>query len=180
MRVWAPLAACAVVLFAAAAYAASESRFAEEDHDWGVSPTTQLRQPPYHSPTPREIPGAKVVYTRELQAMLNGPDKPLLIDVLSGEGHETLAGAIWLGGSGRGEDFDDPVQRNLAPLLLRLTGGNKAKSMVFFCAGPQCWLSYNAALRAVAAGHRSVYWYRGGIDAWTDAELPTAMTVEAR
>lgn len=181
MRIRAPLAACGMMLLAGAvAYAAAEARFAEEDRDWGVAATSQLRQPPYHAPTPREIPGAKLVYTRELQGLLAGPNRPLLIDVLSEEGHETLAGAIWLGGSGRGENFSDPVQRNLTPLLARLSAGDKAKPMVFFCAGPQCWLSYNAALRAVAAGYTNIYWYRGGIDAWTDAELPTATIVEAR
>jgi len=33
-----------------------------------------------------------------------------------------------------------------------------------------------AALRAVAAGYGKVYWYRGGIEAWTAAGLPTART----
>src|ERR1035437_5936653 len=176
LRAWALLAACAAMLLASGAvYAAGEARFADEDHDGGVAPTSQLRQQPYHAPTPREIPGAKVVYTRELQALLAGPKRPVLIDVLSGEGHETLAGAVWLGGAGRGENFEDPVQHDLVPLLARLSGGDKAKPMVFFCAGSQCWLSYNSALRAVAAGFTSVYWFRGGIDAWTDADLPTAM-----
>jgi rhodanese-related sulfurtransferase len=38
--------------------------------------------------------------------------------------------------------------------------------MVFFCANARCWLSYNAALRAVRLGYSGVRWYRGGIDAW--------------
>jgi rhodanese-related sulfurtransferase len=38
--------------------------------------------------------------------------------------------------------------------------------VAFFCAGPRCWLSYNAALRAVRLGYRRVLWYRGGIEAW--------------
>ena len=161
-------------MFSAGVAAAAEpARFADEDRDWGVAPTNRLRQPPYHAPTPREIPGAQLVHTRELQAMLAGPDRPILIDVLSGEGHETLAGAVWLGGAGRGETFNDPVQTALLPLLAKLTGGNKAQPMVFFCASSQCWLSYNAALRAVAAGYARVYWYRGGIDAWRAAGLPT-------
>jgi len=33
-----------------------------------------------------------------------------------------------------------------------------------------------AALRAVAVGYGKVYWYRGGIEAWTAAGLPTART----
>jgi rhodanese-related sulfurtransferase len=44
---------------------------------------------------------------------------------------------------------------------------------VFFCSGVRCWLSYNAALRAVRGGYANVYWYRGGIDAWRAAGLPT-------
>jgi len=179
-RVTRPLAAGAALLLAAGvAHAAGEGRFADEDRDWGVAAIDHLRQPPYHAPTPLEIPGAQVVHTRELQAMLAGSDRPLLIDVLSGEGHETLAGAVWLGGAGRGEHFKDAVQGDLVPLLMRLTGNDKDKPMVFFCASSQCWLSYNAALRAVAAGWTRVYWYRGGIDAWTEAGLPAARTVAA-
>jgi PQQ-dependent catabolism-associated CXXCW motif protein len=170
----------ALLLAVTCSFAAEPKRFADEDRDWGVMPIRSLRQPPYHAPTPLTIPGAQVVHTRELQAMLAGADKPILIDVLSGEGHESLAGAVWLGGAGRGENFSDGVQSALVPLLQKITLGNKAKPLVFFCASPECWLSYNASLRAVAAGYSKVFWYRGGIDAWTDADLPTAMTIEGR
>jgi PQQ-dependent catabolism-associated CXXCW motif protein len=150
--------------------------YADEGHDWGIAPTNRLRQPPYHGPTPRAIPGAQVVQTLELQAMLAGPGSPILIDVLSEEGHVTLAGAAWLPGAGRGANFLDPVQSLLTQLLARLAGGDKARALVFFCANSQCWLSYNAALRAVAAGYGKVYWYRGGAEAWMAAGLPTART----
>lgn len=170
--------ACAVLAAGVqATHAAQPERFADEDRDWGVAPVATLRQPPYHAPTPLEIPGARVVHTVELRAMTLGARPPVLIDVLSGEGHETLAGAVWLGGAGRGESFSDLVQSDLDPLLLRLASGDRARPLVFFCASSQCWLSYNAALRAVAAGHTSVYWYRGGIDAWAEAQLPLATTV---
>jgi len=158
----------------------AEQRFADEDRDWGVAPTSQLRQQPYHAPTPREIPGAQVVSTRQLLGMLTRADPPVLIDVLSGEGHLTLAGAKWIAGAGRGSNFLDPVQSILTQLLGQLTGGNKARPVVFFCANSQCWLSYNAALRASAAGYSEVLWYRGGIDAWAEAGLPTAKTVAGR
>lgn len=164
-------------LFSGATRAAGADRYADEDRDWGIVPISTLRQPPYHAPTPLEIPGAGVVHTHELDALLKSPRPPVLIDVLSGEGHETLAGAVWLGGAGRGENFDDPVQADLVPLLKRFSAGDLSRPIVFFCAGSQCWLSYNAALRAVAAGHTSVYWYRGGIDAWEEAQLPMARTV---
>lgn len=153
--------------------------FADEDKDWGVAASSQLRLQPYHAPTPKDIPGAQVVSTGQLLAMLTSADPPLLIDVLSGEGHLTLAGAKWIAGAGRGSNFLDPVQSLLAQLLGQLTGGNKAKPVVFFCANAQCWLSYNAALRAAVAGFSKVFWYRGGIDSWVEAGLPTAKTVAA-
>jgi len=176
--------ACALLIAACGAAhaqpAPGEHGYADEERDWGIAPTNRLRQPPYHGPTPLQIPGAQLVNTRELQAMLAGPGSPILVDVLSGEGHLTLAGAAWISGAGRGANFLDPVQSMLAPLLAQLAGGDKTRAMVFFCASAQCWLSYNAALRAVVAGYSRVYWYRGGIDAWIAAGLPTARTVAKR
>jgi PQQ-dependent catabolism-associated CXXCW motif protein len=68
------------------------------------------------------------------------------------------------------------VQSVLTQLLAKLTGGDKARALVFICASSQCWLSYNAALRAAAAGYEKIYWYRGGIAAWMAAGLPTSKT----
>lgn len=173
------LFACALLAIAAGAQAPAavgDDAYANESHDWGIAPTSRLRPPPHHGPTPLQIPGAQVVQTRQLQAMLAGPMKPLLIDVLSEQGHVTLAGALWLSGAGLGTNFMDPVQSVLTELLGKLTLGDKTRPVVFFCASARCWLSYNAALRAVAAGYSSVYWYRGGIEAWEAAGLPTART----
>src|SRR5262249_14167344 len=39
---------------------------------------------------------------------------------------------------------------------------------------PECWMSYNGALRAIHAGYTNVLWYRGGIEAWKMAGLPTS------
>ncbi len=175
--------ACAALVAAGGAQAqlgVGANGYADESRDWGIAPTHRLRQQPYHGPTPLQIPGAKVIQTRQLQALLAGPESPVLIDVLSDGGHATLAGAVWLSGAGRGANFLDPVQSVLTQLLAQLTRGDKARPVVFFCADSQCWLSYNAALRAVAAGHSRVYWYRGGVEAWTAAGLPLAKTTAAR
>jgi PQQ-dependent catabolism-associated CXXCW motif protein len=175
--------ALAVLILAGSAQAqqaAGANGYADEDRDWGIAPTKRLRQQPYHGPTPLMIPGAQAVRTRELRAMLAGPGSPILVDVLSEEGHVTLAGAVWLSGAGRGANFVDPVQSLLAQLLAQLAGGDKNRALVFFCANSQCWLSYNAALRAVAAGYSKVYWYRGGVEAWIAAGLPTARTAVRR
>ena len=144
---------------------------AAEDEDYGVAASASLRLANIHAPTPREIPGARILLTAQLRARLNEPEpgRPLLFDVLGGEPHHSLPGAIWLPGAGRGSAFDDAVQAQLARLLEAATKGDASRAIVFFCQGTSCWLSYNAALRAVALGYREVYWYRGGIEAWLAA-----------
>jgi PQQ-dependent catabolism-associated CXXCW motif protein len=146
--------------------------FGGEDADFGVAPTRELRLADYAAPTPREVPGARTIRTRELQAWLKrvAQERPLLLDVLGGEGHDSLPGAVWLPGAGRGQSFDDAVQAQLQKTLHALTQGDRRRPVVFFCASAACWLSYNAALRAVALGYQEVYWYRGGIEAWIDSD----------
>ena len=53
-----------------------------------------------------------------------------------------------------------------------VTGGKKSRPLAFYCVNSQCWLSYNASLRAVALGYTRVLWYRGGVEAWRAAGLP--------
>jgi PQQ-dependent catabolism-associated CXXCW motif protein len=148
--------------------------FADEDHDWNVAPTRDIRQAPYSAPTPTVIPGGSLVSTRNLQEMLIFSPTPILIDVASGEGHLTLRGAYWLPGVGRGNHFLDPLQAQMAEYLEKLTKGDKTRPVVFFCVNAQCWLSYNASLRAAALGYLRVFWYRGGVEAWREAGLPLA------
>ncbi len=145
---------------------------ADEDRDWQVQPPAVLRQAPYSAPTPTLIPEGKVVRTADLMLMTQSLRPPVLIDVAAGEGHETLPGAVWIPGAGRGDNFIDTIQAELSVLLSGLTAGNRDRPLVFFCVNAQCWLSFNAARRAIAAGYREVYWYRGGYAAWKAAGLP--------
>ena len=50
-----------------------------------------------------------------------------------------------------------------------MTAGNLATPLVFYCLSTECWMSYNAALRAINMGFTNVLWYRGGIEAWKAA-----------
>ena len=148
--------------------------FADEDRDWGITPVQDIRQSLYSAPTPTNIPGAKPVSTRELHDMLLLVPTPILIDVAGGNDHETVRGAVWLPGFGRGDHFFDPLQARLAEILRKLSSGDKARPLVFFCVNARCWLSYNASLRAASLGYSQVFWYRGGIAAWREAGLPLA------
>jgi PQQ-dependent catabolism-associated CXXCW motif protein len=167
------------VLAGIVATSACAQSFAYEDKDWGVAPTTMYRNSQYHAPTPLTLPGARTLRTLELKEMLAGSPAPIVIDVLSGKAHKTLPGAVWLPWAGLGQ-----LPRNqriyFEETLAKLTGGDKAKPLVFLCLSSECWLSYNASLRAVDLGYTNVVWYRGGVDASKGASLETVDSVEYR
>jgi PQQ-dependent catabolism-associated CXXCW motif protein len=143
-----------------------------ERQDLGVQPTRQLHDGAMHGPTPASIPGGQVVTTKGLVELVQRRPMPFVVfDVLGGA--ETLPGAVpaaWVSQSG---SLKDQIQLAVVQLLQQQTGGNKQMPLVFYCLSRECWLSYNAALRAIAAGYTNVLWYRGGIEAWKMAGLPT-------
>jgi PQQ-dependent catabolism-associated CXXCW motif protein len=142
-----------------------------ETQDFGVPPVNTIRPGNYEAPTPTQIGGAAVITTPRLRDLMLAPKRPILIDVLGGNPTMSLPGAVWLRGAGLGSGFADEIQQRLAARLTELTGGDKSRAMVFFCLSRTCWLSYNAALRAVSLGYRNVMWYRGGRNAWIAAGL---------
>ena len=146
--------------------------FSAEDKDWGIPPQDVIRKGSYHGPTPVTLPGATVVATHALAQSLQGNSKPVLINVLTGSWVNALPSSVWLSGAGQGTGFDDPTQTRMAKRLDELTGGDKTKPVVFYCLSSECWLSYNAALRAQRLGYTNVGWYRGGVDSWKAAGLP--------
>lgn len=134
-----------------------------------VMPRAGLRLSDYSAPTPLAIPGAQVIDTPQLRQQIAGERPPALIDTAGGSGHDSLPGAVWLPGAGLGTGFDDTLQQQVGMALAYISGNDPARPLVFFCVSRNCWLSYNAALRAVRLGYREVYWYRGGLEAWRAA-----------
>ena len=47
-----------------------------------------------------------------------------------------------------------------------------ARTLVIYCKAG-CWMSWNAAKRAIAYGYSNVLWFPDGTDAWAAAGLPT-------
>ncbi len=143
-----------------------------ERQDLGVPPTRQLHAGAMHGPTPASIPGGQVVTTKGLIGLVQGRQAPyILFDVLGQP--ETLPNAVpaaWLSQPG---SFNDAVQQQAAQMLAQGTQGRKDVALVFYCLSRECWMSYNAALRAINAGYSNVLWYRGGIEAWKMAGQPT-------
>lgn len=191
-----PLAALLAGLAAApgASTAATESVFKQltlhERQELGVPPQRHLHAGPMHGPTPAAIPGGQLVTTQGLLALVHGGQQqgaaqggrsgpggrlaPVLLDVL---GHpQSLPGALqaaWMAQPGR---LDDGLQHQVEAFLARHSGGRKDRPLVFYCLSRDCWMSYNAALRAIQAGYSQVLWYRGGLQAWQAAAQATAGT----
>lgn len=146
------------------------SMFSLEGEDWNISPTARPKAPPYHGPTPTSIPGARVIKTLELKALLDSNKEVLVIDVLESKERKSIPGAFWLPGAGDGKFYTAEKSR-FATALERFSGSDKNRPIVFVCLNSECWLSYNASLHALEAGYKDVIWYRGGTNAWRGANF---------
>lgn len=145
----------------------------------------------YLAPTPATIAGGTAVTTAELQALIRAGDL-LLVDVLPiqkrpdnlpastlwlPKPRKNIPGSVWLPEVGRGA-LSPEVERYFRDNLERLTAGDRARPIVIYCLA-ECWMSWNAAKRAVELGYSRVYWYRDGTDGWTAAGLSTAVSEPA-
>lgn len=138
--------------------------------DFGVPPTSSLRPGEFHAATPTAIPGARLVTTAQLLQAVNTGNRMVIIDVLGSP--YSLPGALGATALASGGTLNDRIQQQAEQWLAQITGGDRAVPIVVYCSDPMCWLSYNGALRAAAAGYSEVYWYRGGAQAWQMAGLP--------
>ena len=141
-----------------------------ERQDAGVQPTNQLHNGGMHGPTPNQIPGGQVITTKGLVALVQGgAGMPVLVLDVLGNPQMQMPNAIPAAFAAQPGDFNDQVQQQFSQMLMQITQGNKQVPIVTYCQGPQCWMSYNAALRAIALGYKNVLWYRGGLEAWQRA-----------
>jgi PQQ-dependent catabolism-associated CXXCW motif protein len=145
--------------------------YGDENVDFRVLPQSALRKD-VGNPTPLAIPGATTVTTMELKKAMDAGRPMILIDALQDSHQMTIKGAVSLRYAGAFGTFDDQIQIRLANDLTNLLQGRTEATLIFFCQGVRCWESYNAALRARAAGFQNVSWYRGGLRAWQAAGLP--------
>ena len=144
----------------------------------------EYRMERFRAPVPCTLSGAAVLTTQQLRVLLDGPAPPLLVDVLPsprrphGLSEDALwqpveraniPGSVWLPNTGFGVL---PVEEEayLRDSLQHLTGGDRTVPLVFYCEA-DCWMSWNAARRALAWGYSTVMWYPDGTDGWSEAGL---------
>lgn len=141
---------------------------------------TDYRTDNYRSPVPLTLKGATVLSNRDALKLWEAksaifidvypqPPKPpnLPAGTLWRETtHQSIENAIWLPNVGYGvlSAANDAYFRHN---LEALSGGDASKRLVFFCLR-DCWMSWNAAKRALSYGYSNVDWYRDGTDGWQE------------
>jgi PQQ-dependent catabolism-associated CXXCW motif protein len=137
----------------------------------------------YRTPVPMTLQGAQVLTTAQAEALwragtaafidvLPRPPKPNLPagTVWREAPRPNIPGSLWLPDTGYGAlaaSTEDYLKRGLQ----RASGADPARRLVFYCQA-NCWMSWNAAKRALAYGYANVAWYPEGTDGWQQAELP--------
>jgi PQQ-dependent catabolism-associated CXXCW motif protein len=81
-----------------------------------------------------------------------------------------IPGSIWLANTGYGA-LAPETEKYFEGGLARATASDKERSLVFYCLS-NCWMSWNAARRALALGYAHVLWYPQGTDGWEKAGHP--------
>ena len=159
------LAALAVV---AAGAAAAET----------VEEPSGYRMDDYRAPVPATLQGGKVVDAAGARALweagatafldvLPRPPKPANLPegtIWHEKPRDSIPGAIWLPNVGYGEIAAETADYFRAGLA-QATGGDTGHPVLFFCL-TDCWMSWNAAKRAIDYGYTDVTWFPGGTDGW--------------
>ena len=136
---------------------------------------------PINSDVPATITGGKVIHAQELAQLLKR-DKPLVIDV-SNESkrppgmapdspwlplpQQVIPGSVWMPDTGNA-DIAPETDTTFRELLSQRTRGNLGFPVVIYC-HERCWLSWNAAKRAISYGYRRVHWFPEGAEGWRAA-----------
>lgn len=154
-----------------------------ETLDWQMSFPTRLRTQAegYHAPTPLTLPGIKTITTAELaRALKQGRIKLIEARGWGDVPIQTIPNAHLIDWAGTEEsDIDgreETLRRNFSRVM-QLIQPDKTQPVALSCFSAECWLSVNAVLRLQAMGYTNLHWYRGGIEAWTAAKLPTVTAV---
>jgi PQQ-dependent catabolism-associated CXXCW motif protein len=138
----------------------------------------------YRAPTPATLKGARVITTPQAEAIWKSgsavfvdvmPHAPRPANLPTGtlwreKPRRAIPGSYWFPDTGYGE-LAGATEAYLRSGLQRITGGNRAKPLVIYCLR-DCWMSWNAAKRALAMGYADVTWYPEGTDGWEEWGLP--------
>lgn len=145
---------------------------------------SSYRMDNYREPTPATLRGARVIDTDEARRMwldksavfidaTPRPPKPANIPagtIWRDQPRINIPGSAWLVDVGYGA-ISRERDAYFRSWLQKLTGGDKGRAIVFYCKAA-CWMSWNAAKRAIEEyGYANVLWYPEGTDGWQAQSL---------
>jgi PQQ-dependent catabolism-associated CXXCW motif protein len=183
---FASLAAGIIVLFTGLAAVAAA---ADTSAGGTVAEPAGYRMSDYRAPVPATLAGARVIDTEAAHALWNGETagKAVFIDVLPQPQRPPelpadtywrsperlgIPGSIWLANTGYGT-LAAEIEAYFLDGVTAVVAGDPGAAIVFYCKA-DCWMSWNAAKRAIAAGFDNVVWYPEGTDGWQAAGHPLA------
>ena len=145
-----------------------------------VPEPAEYRMDDFRKPVPATLKGAKVLSNDQALALWNAksavfidvyphPPKPANLPkgtLWRDPTHQTIENGVWLANTGFGA-LSAASDQYFRTHLEQLSGRNLAKPLVFYCLR-NCWMSWNAAKRALEYGYTNVNWYRDGTDGWQE------------
>lgn len=142
------------------------------------------RMQDYRAPTPETLRDGAVLTTDDAHALWE-KQQAVFIDVLPqpprppGLPASTIwhpkprfdiPGSIWLPDTGYGA-LAPVMETYFEQALTQASLGDHTLVLVFYCLR-DCWMSWNAAKRALTLGYTHVAWYPDGTDGWQDHGFP--------
>jgi PQQ-dependent catabolism-associated CXXCW motif protein len=138
----------------------------------------------FRTPVPATLRGARVLGDDEAADIWNKngavfidvyPQAPKPPNLPAGTfwrepSHRSIEGAQWLPNVGYGA-LSATMDEHFRLRLDRLSKGKRDAPLVFFCL-KDCWMSWNAAKRALEYGYTNVMWFRDGTDGWQELGYP--------
>lgn len=196
---WLAMAGLAVVLALTPAYAQDAAPAAPSATDKAVQEALNppkvpaepdgYRMEEYRAPTPATLHGAAVIDTDAAARLWRGK-AALFVDVMPRDvkpanlpagtiwrdkKRDDIPGSVWLPNVGYGA-LNAQMDGYFRGGLESITEGRHDAPLVFYCQ-TECWMSWNAAKRALEYGFSNVSWYPGGSDGWAKAGLPLEAAV---
>jgi PQQ-dependent catabolism-associated CXXCW motif protein len=144
------------------------------------------RHEPYRAPVPGTLVGAATLDTAAAERLWRD-GSAVFVDVMYRDARppnlpagtiwrdrrrDNIPASIWLANVGYGV-LSEEIEAYFRRALEEVTAGDRDRPLVFYCLR-ECWMSWNAAKRAVALGYARVHWYPDGTDGWAGAGLPLA------
>ncbi|MDN5926358.1 MAG: PQQ-dependent catabolism-associated CXXCW motif protein [Hyphomicrobiales bacterium] len=164
--------------------AASIMALAEPVLAGNVKEPAGYRMDDYRAPVPDTLRGARVVTTGKAEELWRQKDA-VFLDVMPytpkpanlpagtiwrDKVRNDIPGSLWLANVGYGA-LSRETEAYFRHALEAVTGNDRSRPLLFYCM-TGCWMSWNAARRAVEWGYSSVLWYPLGADGWEKTGLP--------